>query len=367
MKMEPFLLERWLQQYDPIAKYNLAHASVTPLKLGEFFGKMDKDLPLHYTSGNGEEDLRQEISILYSNLTNNRVLVTNGATEANFITANYLIEPNDEVVVVAPTYPQMWGVITAIGARIKKFEVTEKNADKPEFDRLQDFVTAKTKAILFTNPNNPIGYVLNRNQLKTICEIAEDVGAYVWADEIFRGLEYEGETPPSVLDLYEKAVVTSGLSKMGLAGLRIGWVVSRNEELINNIWNVKDYTSTCNSAVSEHLATLALKGGKITELRERCKKIAVEPLAILARWIEKRKDAFSWFKPRAGYVSFPDCRLRVDVRQFCKELIEKNGVLVTPGDCFGFPSHIRIGYGKVEKETLAEALEVFDGVIEKHR
>lgn len=366
MKVDQFLLERWLQKYDPMAIHNLAHASGVPVKLGEFFDKLDKELDIHYTAGNGEERLREEVADLYSDISKDNILITNGATEANYLTANYLIEPGDEVVVIAPTYPQIPAVLKTIGANVKTFRITEENAANPDIDQLQTIVTSKTKAIIFTNPNNPIGYLLNEDNLKSICQIAEDVGAYIWADEIFRGLEYEGVTPPTVLDLYEKAIVTSGLSKMALAGLRIGWVAS-DKEHINAIWNFKDYTTTCNSAVSEHLAVLALEGGNIVNLRERCKKITIEPLAVLAEWINRHRESFSWFKPKAGYVAFPKCLLKVDTRQFCRELVEENGVLLTPGDCFGFPDYIRIGYGKVDKKSLSEALEIVDSLIERYK
>lgn len=366
MKVEQFLLERWLQKYDPIAKYNLAHASGIPFKLGTFFDKLDEDLDIHYTAGNGEERLREEVSSLYSGIDKDNILITNGTTEANYLTANYLIDPGEEVVVIMPTYPQFPAVLKNIGAKIKTFEITAENAANPDLNQLQELVTSKTKAIIFTNPNNPIGYIFYEDNLRRICQIAEDVGAYVWADEIFRGLEYEGGTPPTVLDLYEKTIVTSGLSKMALAGLRIGWVAS-DKETVNGIWNFKDYTSTCNAAVSEHIAVLALEGGNIVNLREKCKKITVEPLAVLADWIEKHKDVFSWFKPRAGYVAFPKFKLNVDVRQFCIELVEELGVLLTPGDCFGFPHHIRIGYGKVNRKILSEALELVDRLIERYR
>lgn len=366
MKVEQFLLERWLQKYDPIAEYNLAHASGIPIKLGYFFDKLDVDLDIHYTPGNGEERLREEVSNLYSDVDKDNILITNGTTEANYLTANYLIEPGEEVIVIMPTYPQIPAVLKTIGAKVKTFLITEENAANPNFDLLQDLVTPKTKVIIFTNPNNPIGYIFYEANLKRIIQIAEDVGAYIWADEIFRGLEYEGRTPPTVLDLYEKAIVTSGLSKMALAGLRIGWVAS-DKKLVKGIWNFKDYTTTCNPAVSEHIAVLALEGGNITNLRERCKRITIEPLEVLADWIEKHSETFRWFKPRAGYVAFPKFQLKVDTRKFCKELIEEKGVLLTPGDCFGFPNHIRIGYGKVDKKSLLEALELVDSIIERFK
>ena len=366
MKVEQFQLERWLQKYDPIAKYNLAHASGIPVKLGKFFDKLDEELDLHYTAGNGEERLREEVSNLYSDIDKDNILITNGTTEANYLTANYLIDPGEEVVVVMPTYPQFPAILKTIGAKVKTFQITEENAANPDLDQLQALVSSKTKAILFTNPNNPIGYVFYEDNLRRICQIAEDVGAYVWADEIFRGLEYDGGTPPTVLDLYEKAIVTSGLSKMALAGLRIGWVAS-DKEIVKDIWNFKDYTSTCNAAVSEHIAILALEGGNIANLRERCKKLTLEPLAVLSDWMEKHEETFSWFKPRAGYVAFPKCKLKVDIRQFCTELVEEMGVLLTPGDCFGFPDHVRIGYGKVDRRILSEALDIVDQLIERYK
>jgi aspartate/methionine/tyrosine aminotransferase len=365
MKVEQFLLERWLQKYDSMAEYNLAHASGIPIKLGHFLDRLDEDLDIHYTAGNGQERLREEVSNLYSDIDKDNILITNGTTEANYLTANYLIEPGEEVVVIMPTYPQIPAVLKTIGARVKTFQITEENAASPDLDQLQEIVTRKTKVILFTNPNNPIGYVFYKDNLARICQIAEDVGAYVWADEIFRGLEYEGGTPPTVLDLYEKAIVTSGLSKMALAGLRIGWVAS-DKKLVNGVWNFKDYTTTCNNAIGEHIAILALEGGNITYLRERCKRITKEPLSVLSDWIEKGKETFSWFKPKAGYVAFPRFQLKVNTRQFCRELIEEKGVLLTPGDCFGFPNHIRIGYGKVDRKTLSEALDLVDDFIERY-
>ena len=155
--------------------------------------------------------------------------MTNGGAEANYITAWKLIEPEDEIVFMMPTYMQTWGLARAFRARVKTWPLQRPDATAPwrvDLNALEALVTPQTKLIVICNPNNPTGARFEAADLDRIAAIADRHGAWILADEIYRGAERDGRETPSMWGRTDRVIVTSGLSKAyGLPGLRIGWAV----------------------------------------------------------------------------------------------------------------------------------------------
>jgi len=351
MKFPLFELERWLSEYRFKCDIDLSSSVITHIKYNEIISERDLDMPIKIGPTNGIEELRQEISRLYSGaISAENVLITHGAAEANFLVLNSLISPGDECIFLVPNYMQAKGILEAIGAKVKLAWLDEKRNYHLNLEEINELTSEKTKAILITNPNNPTGVRLTLKELEGICEIAQSVGAYVIADEVLSGLEIDGERTVSPVEIYEKGISTRSLSKFGLSGLRVGWIVARDPTIVQRCWSLKDYTSLGNSFFNQYIATIALK--KLDVIKERNRKILSRGVEILMDVVNKNKDIISYVKPQAGSTTLIRYKPSISSVEYCKRLAQSEGVAVAPGDYFGASQRFRILYG-----TTAEKLE----------
>src|SRR5436190_17812755 len=236
MRLERFAMERMQSTYENHVAFNLSESGVDPLTLGELLDGPEGaasilDERLRYTQSNGTEPLRTAIAGLYPGATIDHVQVTNGGSEANFITTLRLVERDEEVVLMVPNYMQTFGLARAFGGVVREWPLAFQDGrwrvDTPALARL---VSAKTKLIVICNPNNPTGARFEAADLDQIAAIAARSGAWILSDEIYRGAERDGRETPSMWGRGDRIVITSGLSKAyGLPGLRIGWIVGPTE------------------------------------------------------------------------------------------------------------------------------------------
>lgn len=355
MKINPFELERWLPSHT--CKYDLAGSVVKSLKLNEVVESLPFDLELMHGPTNGSVELRKGVSRLYKNTDEDNVLIVNGTTEGNFLAMSYLLEPGDEVVLGGvPTYLQGVGLAEALGAKVKFFNLAENEGFKADINSISKIVSKKTKMIILISPNNPTGSRFSPKEIRTICDIAKEVGAYVLADEVLRYTELDGKPSLSPAEIYERGISTGSLSKIGLAGLRTGWVVT-NKELAKQLWTQKDYTTLANPILSDHIAEIALQEANFRKIVQRAIRICNENLKIFAEWVEENGHFLKWVSPSAGAVAFPKYDLTIDSVSLCKKLMKEESILLTPGDYFLAPKHLRIQYGGVDKKPLRIVLE----------
>jgi len=362
MKIEPFALERWLLKS---SKFELAGAGITKLKLSEIAPGIDPGMVMNYGLTNGAELIRSEIAALFNGIDKDNVLVTSGTAEANLLVLYRLLEPGDEFVTLNPTYMQQWGLARSLGAKIKVCQLEEKDSWQLDLERMKELITPRTKIVSLVNPNNPTGSVITAAEMMAICEVAKGVGAWVLCDAALRGLELDGETSATPIESYDKGVATGSLSKVGMTGPRIGWIATPDKELLNRCWEFKDYTTLCHSGIGEHIATIALQKEKMAGYIDRARNRIKENTAIMAEWVSQLSPLVEWIPPKAGHTSFPRYRLDMDSWEMCTRLLEEEGVLVSPGDCFNTPKHFRIRHS-AEKDVLIEALDRFGAFLKRH-
>lgn len=362
MNIEPFALERWLLKP---SKYELAGAGITKLRLSEITPGIDTELVMNYGMTNGSELIRAEIAATYRNVDKDNVLVTSGTAEANLLALYRLLDPGDEFITLNPTYMQQWGLAQSFGAQIKVCQLEEEKAWQLDLDRMQDIITPRTKIVSLVNPNNPTGSVITGSEVKAICEKAERVGAWVLCDGALRGLEFDGKPAPTPPEFYERGIATGSLSKVGMTGPRIGWIITPNKELLNKCWEFKDYTTLCHSGIGEHIATIALQKEKMASYIDRARNRIKEHTAIMADWVSQVSPLIEWVPPKAGHTSFPRYNLDMDSWEMCTRLLEEEGVLVSPGDAFNTPRHFRIRHS-AERDVLTEALDRFGAFLRRH-
>ncbi|MFX0208616.1 MAG: aminotransferase class I/II-fold pyridoxal phosphate-dependent enzyme, partial [Candidatus Hodarchaeota archaeon] len=217
MKIKIFELERRQSVWENRVQYNLTESGVHPYTLSELLTEDEIEellsLRLGYGQTNGSIELREAISSLYQGTDLDNVLVTNGSSEANFIATWSLLEPEDELILMLPNYMQIWGIAQSFGVTIKPFYLKEKLHWQPEIEELKDLISPRTKMIAICNPNNPTGAVLEEEIMQEIAHLAEKAGVWIYSDEIYRGAEIKGDETPSFWGLYDKTIISCGLSK----------------------------------------------------------------------------------------------------------------------------------------------------------
>jgi aspartate/methionine/tyrosine aminotransferase len=349
MKIEVFKMERMQSLWENLVDYNLSESGVHPLTLKELLSAEEiQDLTgveLGYTQTNGTPPLRQQIARLYPGLDPEDIMVTAGSSEANFLLMWSLIEPGDKVVFELPNYLQMWGLTRAFGARVEPLWLKEELGWQPDPAEIDRVITPGTKLVILTNPNNPTGSILKPGIRQQIIERVKEVGAWLIADEVYRGAERNGEETPSFYGQIEKVAVVGGLSKAyGLPGLRLGWLAGP-AELVQKVWTYHDYTTISVSALTDHLATRALEPTRRLQLLNRTRNIIKTNLPILEKWLQSFDGLFNYQPPQAGAILFTAYKSKINSTQLVEKLLKEKNVLLVPGDHFELDHHLRLGYG----------------------
>lgn len=369
MKIRHFKVEQWMNEYEEHAKYNIAETCVYSVTLEELFqlsGENPDDywkrvLAMRLTYGhiNGSPELKEGICRLYKEMKSENILTAHGAIGANHLVLNALVEKGDRVVTIVPTYQQHYSIPEAIGADLHILKLKREEDFLPNLDELRKLVDGRAKLICINNPNNPTGALMKKEMLLEIVDIARKAGAYILCDEVYRGLNQEEQYTESIADLYEKGISTSSMSKVfSLAGLRLGWIAGP-KDVIEACCVHRDYNTISCSMLDESLGAMALKNAE--KILKRNKGIVHRNLEILDAWVAAEPH-ISYVKPAAGttallYYDFP-----MDSRALCVDLMEKTGVLMTPGACFDYENCVRIGYASSEQE-LVEGLKIFSEYI----
>ena len=361
MKVEVFEMERFQSIWENRVAHNLTESGVHALTLGELLA-MAGDVRLEslldhrfvYVQTNGTPALREAIAGLYPGASADNVVVGNGTAEANYIAAWKLVEPGDDVVMMLPNYMQMWGVMRAQGANVIPWRLREDRGFEADLDELASLVTPKTKLIVVCNPNNPAGSILSEEAMRAIAAQAEKVGAFVSADEVYKGAELDGRETRSFWGLSDRIVATGGMSKAyGLPGLRIGWAVGP-APLIADLWERKDYLSIAPSSLSDSLARLALRPDVRPQILARTRGIVNAALPVLTSWLASHGAGFRFVPPRAGAFAFPRYSWKINSTQLMERLRDEESLLVVPGDQFGMDGFLRIGLGSAPDELRAD-------------
>ena len=355
MRIDPFQMERTQSLYENAVEFNLSESGVLPMTIRELLdGSGDPawlhELSLKYPPSNGSPQLRERIAGFYEGATPDHVLVTNGGSEANYTSFWGLLERGDRAAVMIPNYLQTRGLARAYGSAADPFRLVERREGGRarwalDASSLRRAVTGKTRVILVTNPNNPTAGVLTEDEMDEIVRAADRVGAWIVADEIYRGAEVEGPIAPTFWGRYEKVLITSGLSKaFGLPGLRIGWVAGP-PRTVARLWSYRDYTTLTPTLVSDRLAQIVMEPGRREAIFARTRSIIRRNLPRLESWIRSHGDLLDAIRPVAGAI----CLVRYDLPIGSAALFEKlrleRSVLITPGAHFGIGRYIRIGYG----------------------
>lgn len=370
MKIKPFAVEEWMNAWEVGAKYNIAETCVDSISMNELFELTGEDKTeflnrlcarrLSYGDIEGLPEFRKGVCGLYKTLNIENIVPTHGASGANHHVFYSLISPGDRVVSIMPTYQQLYSIPESYGADVQILHLSKENNYLPDLEKLRRLVTPKTKMICINNPNNPTGALMSEQMLREIVEIARSADAWILCDEVYRHLSQEDGWCPSIVDLYEKGISVSSMSKVfSLAGLRLGWIATHDMSVVKSCLSHRDYNLVSCGVFDEMLAAAALKHRD--KLLKRSRKIVRENLQILDDWVGSEPHV-SYVKPKAGTTALVYYDLDISSYEFCEEMYKKTGAFVTPGDCFEVPHSMRIGYA-YGKQDLIDGLKAISEYI----
>jgi aspartate/methionine/tyrosine aminotransferase len=365
MHIDEFKVEGWMNAYEDYAKYNLGETCVDSLTVGELLALCGKDqnefmnelsdIRLTYGYILGSDELKNGIAALYKNILPEDILPAHGAIEANHQLHISLAASGKNVVTFTPIYQQHTSIPASCGVEVRELELQYLDAYQPDIGKLRSLVDADTYAIVLNNPNNPTGALIPDDTLREIVSIAKSASAYVICDEVYRGISDDGSYMTSITDLYDKGISTGSMSKAyALAGIRLGWIATKDKDVLRLIEQRRDYDTISVGVISDKLASLALSS--IDKISARSRGIILENRRIVDDWVNSEVN-FHYVKPICGTTALLCYDKPILSRDFADRLAKEQGVLVVPGECFGVENSIRVGYA-FDSKQLSEGLRL---------
>ncbi len=354
MRIPEFRMERMQSTWEHVVEHDLSESGVRALSATELFADDPDALerilrtPLGYAQGNGHGSLRDAIASFYPGAGGENVCVTTGTSEANFLSLLALVEPGDRVAIVLPAYMQVHGWARGLGADVVPIWLEEMRDWQFDPEDMRRAVRG-AKVVYACEPNNPTGSLLSAESRGALLDAARESGAWLVADQVYRGAERAGPLAPSLFRAGERVIVTAGLSKVfGLPGLRVGWVVT-TPEMAERIWSTHDYSTIAPTTLSALFAERAVRQRE--RLIARAREIVRAQWPVLETWI--REQRFHVVPPVAGAIAFVRGDLGMPSAQFVDRLIREQSTMVVPGEHFLLEGYLRIGFGMPREQLEA--------------
>ncbi|MCE5209622.1 MAG: aminotransferase class I/II-fold pyridoxal phosphate-dependent enzyme [Chloroflexi bacterium] len=361
MNIKPFKLERYFARYEFSARYLLSSSDCDGLLQSDLVKMADDEtrflwdnLALGYTESLGHPMLRQEISKLYHGISADDCQ-TIVPEEGIYIALNSILQKGDHVICTFPGYQSLYEIAESLGCEVTKWEPEEENGWRFNPDFLEQNIKTKTKLVVVNFPHNPTGYLPSKEDFQKILDLARKNDLYLFSDEMYRFLEYsKDDRLPSACEVYDKAISLFGMSKtFGMAGARIGWLITKDKRLYSRMATFKDYTTICSNAPGEILSIIALRAkeeiiaGHLTRIDRN--------LGLLDSFFDEFEDRFEWIKPKAGTIGFPRIKGGINAFDFCQQVVNEANIMLLPSTVYDYDDrHLRLGFGR---ENMPEALQ----------
>jgi aspartate/methionine/tyrosine aminotransferase len=346
-------LEVWFDRYQHEIDYDIGESAVKTLSLRDVGVGLD-DVLLRYGYHRGKPELRAVIAREYPGLTEEHVVVTTGASEANFAVVSALVEPGDHMIVEHPNYPSLYEVPRSLGCDVTLFSLRFEDRFRPDWEELERLLRPETKLISLTHPNNPTGSMITEAELRDVVALVEEREIFLLFDETYRHMASPDTMLPGAAVLSERVVSISSMSKCyGLPGIRTGWLATRNREILDRVLAIREQVSISNNALSEKIALEVLENSEpyLAAARERIG----ENHGVVAGWMAEQAG-FEWVRPEAGVVCLPRLKpeVKADPEALYRRLAEEYRTFVVPGRCFEMDERFfRVGFGADAEEIRA--------------
>jgi aspartate/methionine/tyrosine aminotransferase len=340
-------------------RFNLTESSVRDRSLADL-GIDLGDMLLFYGDHAGADSLRELIAAQSggagSGVSPDDVLVTAGAAQALFIIATSLLDKGDHLVVIRPNYATNIETPRAIEADVSYLELTFEDGFRIDPEKLMALVTPRTKYVSITLPHNPTGVTMSAADLRSVVGRVEAAGCRLLVDETYREMTF-GEPLPVAATLSDRAISVSSLSKTyGIPGIRSGWLVCRDRELMTTFLAAKEQIGICGSVVDEEIAARAFaqRDSWLPEVNAHIRR----RFEVVGNWMAG-EELLEWVEPQGGCVCFPRIKpdVPVDIDEFYRVLNDRHGAYVGPGHWFEQSRrHLRVGYGWPLQDELEGGL-----------
>ena len=324
-----------------------------------------------YTPAGGLPELKDAIAAKTKRDTGyeigaNQVLVTNGGKQAVYNAFAALLDPGDEVIVVAPfwtTYPETIQLAGGVQVTVMTDETSGYLATVEQLEKAR---TKRTKALLFVSPSNPTGAVYTPEQVTAIGQWAAEHGLWVVTDEIYEHLVYGDARNVSIAtvvpELGDKVIVLNGVAKTyAMTGWRVGWLIGP-ADIVKAATNLQSHATSNVSNVSQRAAIAALNGGleAVAEMRtafDRRRKTIVRLLNEIPGIVCPTPDGAFYVYPSVKGLLGQSIRGRTaaDSAELAAIILDEAEVAVVPGEAFGTPGYVRLSYA-LGDDNLAEGI-----------
>jgi aspartate/methionine/tyrosine aminotransferase len=369
-RMPPFRLEAYFSRWEFVARHHLTASDAQTLTVAELLALgTDADraefaeLPLGYIETWGTSRLRAAIAGTYEMCAADDVLTFAGADEALYWVMQVFAGPGDHVIVTVPNYQALETVPLTCGADVTGVPLDPDDGWRLDLDAVRAALRPNTRLVAVNFPNNPTGAVPDQRTWHELVRLCDERGVRLFSDEVYRGLELDpSRTLPQAADLSPTAISLNVMSKAyGLPGLRVGWIATRDRDLLRMVEGHKHYTSICNAGPSEFLAAVAVEAREAVLGRNRA--IIADNLPQFDAFFAAHADLFDWQHPDGSCVAFPRYRGADGVESFCRELVESHGVLLLPASLYTSSvgqvptDRFRIGVGRRDPGPGLEAMD----------
>ncbi|MEM7538041.1 MAG: aminotransferase class I/II-fold pyridoxal phosphate-dependent enzyme [Chloroflexota bacterium] len=372
MNIAPFETEHFLAKYEFNVPYQLCNSDCETVSVEELLTMADislvqlGEMRMGYTESEGNPHLRTQIADMYAHVAVEDIMLLGTPIEGVYLAARAVLEPDDEVIVLTPAYDALINMFEHVVGphNVKKWAFQPTAASWTlDLDDLRTLITPKTKLVVVNFPHNPTGYLPSTTQQAELVSLIEQHDLWLFSDEMYYGLVHSGtELIPSMADITQKTIVLSGLSKTyGLPGLRVGWLLTRNQAMYDRLFNWKFYTSLCPPAPSEFLAMAAMRVR--TQLRDKNIALIEQNLALAEAFFERWPELFTWRRPMSSSIGLVGMNVP-SVYEFSTKLADDAGVLIQSAKMLGYDDqHMRMGFGRAK---FGESLSRFESYLSDH-
>ena len=360
MKLKPFLLDSWLDQYEHHIEFNLAASTGPTWTVSDILELGDDETRDHFLSHKliysrpaGADSLRDAIAEMQG-VPIEAVQVVTGASEALVALMWLAAEPGANVIVPLPGFTTFSALPESLGLETRFYRLRRENGFRIDPDEIKRLADSKTKLILVNSPHNPTGATISDDEMEALHDFAAGRGIQLVSDEVYHPIYHERQTKSAAR--LPHVTVISDLSKaFSIAGVRTGWMIEHDAQRRQQYWTARSYFTITNTSTGEILSEIAIR--KRDVVLGRAQETATRNLRVLDRFMADHRDVLGWIPPQGGMTAFPWLVSGENERPFCRAATE-HGILLAPGDCFDMPSHFRLGFAAAGG-NFSQALERF--------
>ena len=359
MRLKPFLLDMWLDQYEHNIEFNLGGSEGPRWTLNEILALASDEQreqffnhKVVYSRPAGAEGLRAAIAEMQG-VAPETVQVVTGASEALLVLFWLAAEPGANVVLPRPGYPPFSALPESLGIEIRYCNIRKENNFRIDVEEIKGLADKNTKLVLVNSPHTPTGSTIGDAELESLHEFTSARGIQLVSDEVYHPI-YHGRPSQSAARLPHATVIHDFSKAFPLSGVRTGWMIEHDPKRRQRYWNARTIFSISNNTPGEILAEIAMRNRHI--ILGKTQERATSNLQKLERFMAEHSETFGWVSPQGGTTAFPWMLSGEDARPFCQAAADR-GILLVPGDCYDMPSHFRVGFANAAPDAFAKALK----------